>query len=483
MKKLLLFFLLISKSALLGQTVLNSFPLNFKNPLETGQILNVEDVKTHDIYVFASDDKNINILKYNKSLFLTNQFTDSIQTAKNRLLVGHSIGEDGNPLLYWGSPNLTNIRIIKYFLETKTTKALNFDFPESNEYIITTFQKNNTFYVLSKEKSKQHLLLYEFKNGNCEIKMFDLSAIPFQNETGQKFTLSTLIRYYPLQKMESDDFNSLDKTTNINKLYVLDDHIILSFDYNTKKTQILDLNIKTLDVTEKNFNQPVSKKTAKSSNSFYNDGRLFQIKANSDEFLFDIKDFESGKTVKSVVVSKNDTIQFKNSPLLLQINNQKPQELKTTNKFLRQLSNLSVGLSVLKNNNNSFITFGGFVEYISDFYYGQNNFGEQPQSQTKMVFFDSTLNSDFEFVIKKQSEPLAIDNLFYFISMNKNVSLQNILKLKEYYILGYYDTTSKQFVMRRFTDGLIRDDIGNPIMNKSQFSNPAAFEKLKLIEN
>lgn len=88
MKKLLLFSLLLYKSILLSQTVLNTYPLNLNNPLENGQALNVEDVKTHDIYVFAADDKKINILKYNKSLFLTNQFSDTLRNVDDRSLIG-----------------------------------------------------------------------------------------------------------------------------------------------------------------------------------------------------------------------------------------------------------------------------------------------------------------------------------------------------------------------------------------------------------
>ena len=486
MKKLLLFLLILSRSVLLSQTVLNSFPLNLNNPLEDGQILNIEDVKTHDIYVFAADTKNINILKYNKSLFLTNQFTDSIKNPLNRPLSGYSISEDGNPLLYWNFPNARNLKIVKYFLDSKTSRTLNFDFPENNEYIIGTFQKNNIFYVLGKEKDQKHLLLYEFQNGKCEIKMFDFSDYNFQTEKGQKFTFNGLIRNFPIQKIESGDFNSLDKTSGINKMYVLDDHIILTFDYNTQKTQVFDLNWQTLEVKEKIFTQPNSKKPAKSSNSFYSDGRLFQIKANSEEFLYDIKDFESGQTLKSVSVSKNDTIRFKNSPLFLQTNNQKPQELKTTAKFLKHLSDLSVGVSVFQNKKNNYVTFGGFVEYIVTRYYGLDDVadfnGTGAQSsyiQNKMVFFDSTLDSNLEFVNNKQSEPLAIDNIYYYLSINKNVSLQNILKLKDYYILSYYDADQKQFIIRKFTDGFIREDNGNPIMNKSQFSKPASFGKIK----
>jgi hypothetical protein len=456
--------------------------LNLNNPLENGQILNVEDVKTHDVYAFAADDKNIAILKYNKALFLTNQFTDSIRSAENRSLMGYSFSEDGNPTLYWGSDNLKNIKIIKYYLDTKNSKTLNFDFPQNDDYIISTFQKNNIFYILAKEKNEQHLLLYEFKNGKCEIKMFDFSGFNFQNEKGQSFTFSTLIRYYPIHKMESNDFNPLHKTTSINKMYVLEDRIILTFDYSAKKTQVFDLNTETLVVTEKNFNQPVSKKDSQNSNSFYSENQLFQVKANKDEFLFDLKDFDSGKIVKSISFSKNDTIRFKNSPLFLQTSNNKPQELKTIGKFLSHLSDLSVGVSVFKNKNNNFITFGGYVEYVAfSIDYGQNDFfndgnGQSQYTRTKTVSFDAALNPDFEFV-SQQSEPLAIDNIFYFLSITKNVSLENILKLKDYSILGYYDLVSKQFIMRKFTDGFIREGNGNPIMNKAQFSKPFRFNK------
>lgn len=490
MKKLFLIFCVFYNAVLFSQTVLNSFSLNLNRPLENGQTLNVEDVKTNDIYVFAADNKFINILKYNKSLFLTNQFTDSIKIAENRSLIGHSIGDDGNPILYWATDNLRNIRIVKYYLETKTTKALNFDLPPSNEYIITSFQKSNNFYMLSKETNQQHLLLYEFNNGKAEVKMFDLSGIQFQNERGQNLAFSTVIRYYPIEKMDHESFNSLDKTTNKTKMYVLDGHILLTFDYSSKKTQVLDLNLTTVDVIEKNFNQPVTKKVSKTSNSFFYENKLFQINAGKEELLFDIKDFNSGRTLKSVAVSKNDTIPFKNSPLFAQISEKKPQEIKTTAKFLKQLSALNTGISVLKNKENIFLSLGGFAEYeVSNFSYGQTNFfgdfdngfGGYSEYRSKMVYFDAMLNSDLEFVNSKQSEPLAMDNIFYYLSINKNITLQNILKLKDYYILGYYDPVSKQYIMRKFTDGFYYEE-KNPIINKAILSKPFSFDN-KSIRN
>lgn len=477
MKKLLFLFLLFSKTVLFSQTVLNSLPLNLNN-LNQSQILNIEDEANKDIYAFAWDNKNINILKYNKFFFLKSQFTDSIKQEKSRNLMGAIITEKKKPTLYWISQNYKNLVVSTYDLEKKTSESLNFIFPESHDYIITSFQQQTTFYILAKEKESDHLLLYKFKDGKCEIKMFDFSNFIFKNERNVAFSFSALIKRFPIRKMEQDILNPIDLASKINKLYVLKDRILLTFDYNTIKTQVFDLNTNTGEVEEKNFNQPLSKTASRNSNSFYYDKKLFQLKANKDEFLFDVKDFDSEKTIKTYSFLKNDTIAFKRSPFFMQIDNNRPQQLKTTAKFLKNLDGLSAGVSVIKNKKNTFITFSGFGEYF-DFYYSSNSFddfGERiPYSLSKMVYFDALLNENMDAAKDGQTEPLAIDNLFYFLNSNKNISLFDALKLKDYYILSYFDSGSKQFIIRRFTDGFMMENNGNPIMNKAQFSRPASF--------
>ncbi|TDO95412.1 hypothetical protein [Flavobacterium sp. 245] len=470
MKKILLFLLLLSQSILFSQTILNSSVLNLNKPSENGQLINAENIKTHEVFVFASDNKTINILKYNKSLFLSNQFKDTLRAEQKRVMMGYSFGEDGNPTLYWGSDNHKNIRIIKYNLETKTSNALSFDFPANTGNIITSFQKNNTFYVLSKEKDQEHLLLFQFKNDKCEIKMFNFTPFSFQNERGQAVSFSALVQYhYPIEKMETDDFSALDKTEKKSKMYVLDERIILTFDYNTKHTQVFSLNMQTNEVMEKIFDTPDTQTGPKTTNSFYLENKLYQISANSEQLLFSLKDFDSGKSIKNISVSKNDTISFKNSPMFLQVNGEKPQKLKTTAKFLKQLSTVNATLSAFKNRQYTFVTFGGFASYQSlsvNYGDGFNNV----QNASKMVFFDTAINSDFEFVKDSQIEPLAIDNLNYFMSTSKNIAMISILKVTDFYILGYYDTVSKSYIMRKFTDGFMDQSAGNPIINKAIFS-------------
>lgn len=481
MKKLLLLFVLFSKTVLFSQTVLNSLPLNL-NFMGKTQILNAQDEKSKDIYVFTWDNKNVNILKYNPSLFLANQFTDSIKHETSRDLIGYSISEDKKPALYWSSRDNKNILITNYNLDNKISESLKFDFPGNHEYIINCFQQNNTFYILAKEKDFEHLLLYKFEEGKCVVKMFDFSSFIFKNERNVPISFNALIKYFPLQKIDPDIYTPIELASSTSKMYVIQDHIILTFDNSLIKTQAFDLNIKTGEIKEKTFDLPASQTPFRTTNSFYSDNKLFQIKANKEFLLFEIKDFDSGKGIRNYSFSKNDTIPFMNSPFITQIDNNEPRQLKTTEKFLKSINGLPAGVSVFKNHKNSFITFSGFGEY-RDFYFSFNSaddFGERiPYSLSKAVYFDAMLSENLNFAKDYQSRPLAIDNLFYFLNSNKGIKLYDSLRLKDFYVLSYFDSGSQQFIMRKFTDGPMMQDDGNPIMNKSQFSKPFSFGSIK----
>jgi len=235
---------------------------------------------------------------------------------------------------------------------------------------------------------------------------------------------------------------------------MLKDHIILTLDYSPKKTQVFDINLENLDLNEKNFTQSSIQDPKKTSNSFYQEGKLYQINASESELLLDIKDYNSSQTIKSIKVLKKDIIHFKNSPLVIQKDNNKPTELKETKRFLKHLYTLDIGLSVFKNKQNTFITIGGTPKIDEPDYLDYTFFEDDftPIYRSESVYFESILDPNFEF-IHQEEQPLAIDNILYFLSLNKKITSKNILKYKDYYILGYYDNTAKQYVMRKFTDG------------------------------
>lgn len=462
MKQIFLFWSLVFSTVTLSQTVLTSYPLDLKSKSHSA-ILNAENKVTHDVFVFIADSDSLSILKYNSALFLTDKFVTSRQFVENKSLIGYSFSEDGNPTLYWFSEQEKSIIIIKYYFENKTSKALKFKIPLEEQSIITQYQKDNNFYLLLQYNEKQALTVFVFKNGIAEEKFLDFSSFTFRDRRTQQKTFNQILNENPIEKMDSGEYNPLYKAVAKSKLYTLPNRLILTFDQSIRKTQLFDINLENLEITEKTFMQPAGHKNPKTSNSFYHENKLYQVNVNSDELLFDIKDYNSGEAVKTFAVSKNDTIRFSNSPLLMQIENRRPKDLKKTSKFLKELASLSAGLSVFKNNKNLFITLGGSgQESKAIFINGHNMFddfmGDFPSSgyynldTNYSVYFESVWTKKFE-LTQETHEPLAADKMYYFIDSHKEVFLTNILKLNNYSILGYYDVNSKAYVLRKFIDG------------------------------
>lgn len=66
------------------------------------------------------------------------------------------------------------------------------------------------------------------------------------------------------------------------------------------------------------------------------------------------------------------------------------------------------------------------------------------------IYFESYFDKNFKH-LNKPFRPLYIDALGEFLIENRP-SVQNIYPFKNYVILNYYDSKSKEFVMRKFKD-------------------------------
>jgi hypothetical protein len=491
-KKIVILFLLFTNSVLFSQTILNSYPLDLKKSNGTEQILTAENKQTHEVFVFAADSENVSILKYNSSLFLVDQYKGPLKNIGDKSLIGYSFSADGLPTLYWSSKDYETITAIKYFFGNKTSKNVNFVFTSEKQYLAAQFQLENSLNLLVKDLEKNTLVLYSFDNGTVKEKVFDFSSFKFQDKNTKFVTFNHIIRENQIEQIDTEEYNPLFTSTAKSKLYILPNRFILTLDYNPKKTQIFDINIDTEEIKEKNFIQSSVQKPKKSSNSFFQDNKLYQTIASKEEFYLDIKDYNTTESLKSFHISKNDTITFKTSPLLIQREGGKAKELKTTKKFLNHLSYLDIGLSVFKNKENTLITLGGSPGiakqssmFLSSFYpsddfgFFDNGAAYYPPNyysgtiHTETVYFETVLNTNYEMVKQEQLGPLAIDNIYYFMSLNKQIALDNILKYKDFYILSYYDTASKQFIMRKFKDGFNSDDsFLNSVNPPSSFKKP-----------
>ncbi|MBW4361164.1 hypothetical protein [Flavobacterium taihuense] len=467
MKKLIAFLILIQCNFLLSQTILTTFPLELKKSKEYKQIINAENTNTHDVFVFASDKETLTILKYNSALFLSNQYSLPRPDLTYKLLAGYSFNNEENPTLYWSSEDLKKIMAVQYDLNTKTTVASNFDIQFSKESIVTSFQENNTFYILSQKDLSPKLMLYIFKNGNKEEKTLDFTSFKFENKKTEALTLNQILEVCPIEKMETNQFNPLFKGTQKTKLYVLKNRLLITLDHNYKETQVFDIDLSTFEIQEKKFPQPATKKQTGLSNSYYHENKIYQLTTNEDELIFEIKEYQSGETIKNILVPKTDTILFKNSPLWVQMSGQKPKEIKNTAKFLQRMLFLNVGLTVYKTPKSILITLGGTNEGQSnyDLSTGINasvsgNFTDIAYELLNYtgpttVYFESVFDKKLQHS-KQEQDPLAIDFISRFREEHFEVLFPSIIRYKNYYIMGYYDTYAKQYTMRKFIDGFDR---------------------------
>jgi len=461
MKQIFLFWSLIWSSVLLSQTVLTSYKVDFKIKKEQPEIVNAQNTITKDVFVFIASD-SLTILKYNSALLLKDKFVTSRQFVENRSLLGYSFSEDGNPTLYWFSGEEKSIILIKYYIENKTSRALKFQIPLDEKSILTYYQKDNNFYLIMREKTKEALTAFIFKNGMAEERFLDFSSFQFRDRKTQQKTFNQILNENPIEKMDSGEYNPLYKVTAKSKLYTLPNRLILTLDQSFRKTQLFDINLENLEIKEKTFIKPIGAKNPKTSNSFYHENRLYQLNVNADELLFDIKDYESGESVKSFAVSKKDTIRFANSPLLMQIENRPPKQIKNTAKFLKELSSLDAGVSVFKSRQNLFLTLGGsgsdsksisvngfnFDDFFGDF--PSNNYYNIETNYS--VFFESVWTKKLD-VIAGNREPFATDKIYNFLDSHKEAMIPNSIKLNNYTILSYYDVDAKEIVLRKFEDG------------------------------
>lgn len=461
MKQIFLFWSLIWSSVLLSQTVLTSYKVDFKIKKEQPEIVNAQNTITKDVFVFIASD-SLTILKYNSALFLKDKFVTSRQFVENRSLLGYSFSEDGNPTLYWFSGEEKSIILTKYYIENKTSRALKFQIPLDEKSILTYYQKDNNFYLIMREKMKEALTAFIFKNGMAEERFLDFSSFQFRDRKTQQKTFNQILNENPIEKMDSGEYNPLYKVTAKSKLYTLPNRLILTLDQSFRKTQLFDINLDNLEIKEKTFVKPIGAKNPKTSNSFYHENKLYQLNVNSDELLFDIKDYESGESLKSFAVTKKDTIRFANSPLLMQIENRPPKQIKNTAKFLKELSSIDIGVSVFKNRQNLFLTLGGsgsdsknisvngfnFDDFFGDF--PSNNYYNIETNYS--VFFESVWTKKLD-VTAGNREPFATDKIYNFLDSHKEAMIPNSIKLNNYTILSYYDVDAKEIVLRKFEDG------------------------------
>lgn len=444
-----------------AQTVLNQFPMELKKSSDYFQILNGEN-EQKEYFSFITDKQKCTLLKYNSALFFKDSLSVSRPSSDYDFMAGMTFSKAGNPQVYWASKDYQHIKLIDFDLENHTTTYLDYENDFKREKIIDAFTAENVFLVLSITPDNK-LKFTHFSNNGKNENSIDLGTKNTENGNSIDNHLISAIFDFGLTKIDTDLFTPLYIATAKVKRYLKENTYVLSFDVKDE-TSLISINLTDFSFKKEQF--PFEKFEKKSgSNSFLHQNILYQLTANSEALSLTGIDLKTKKTIETYRVNSSTEIDFKNTPLLQQSENGKTRELKNTAKFLSKIDFENVGISIYNTPNYNLFTIGGVREVAS----GGNialGFGltlggimggvlidpsavmESGNIQT--IYFESYFDKNFKH-LNKPFRPLYIDALGEFLSENRP-SVQNIYPFKNYVILNYYDSKSKEFVMRKFKD-------------------------------
>ena len=87
----------------------------------------------------------------------------------------------------------------------------------------------------------------------------------------EAITFSQILEVCPIEKIETNQFNPLFKGTQKTKLYVLKNKLLFTFDHSDNETQAFEIDLVTLEISEKNIPKTATKNYVSLSNSYYHE--------------------------------------------------------------------------------------------------------------------------------------------------------------------------------------------------------------------
>lgn len=463
----------------------------FTNTLKTDTTTPINNIypivnkENGDIAIFLVDENNINGYLLNNQFESKNKLTLTRTNTKYQVLIGNSISDENNFRVFFSNNSKNKFATSNFSFDKNTSdfKELNIDM--SNERFIQTISYENKFFLVTIEKLKSILYLYSFdKNNYFKKQTIDLTKERFVDQESLGETLYRIIKnsngtsgFQPnveITKIEENNPNTIELTSEKAKFYQKDNLFLISLDYNKNYTQIISVNLNDFNYTVKTRIKPLSEinNFEKQSNSYINGNYLYLFTTTKKEFSFTVQNIDSVNLIKTYSAKIGESIDFKNSPIILEggvYNSYK--ELEKTKKYLRKIKSSNIGISVYKFNNDYQITLGGTKEIKqgSPMMMPMGGLAMSIGSLTANLIFNPTLfafdsysNSLSTYILCRFNNQLehikgnyklnVFDKIKNEINGKKNIDSKTVFKYKDYYILGTYANYSRTLQLQKFKD-------------------------------
>ena len=473
----------------------------FKNYLKTSstgikQVIPIVNKKNDDISLFIVDATKVYGYILNSNFKITKQLSSDDRSRKYKILIGNSISEDNDYRVYFTNTKKDKFATINFSYNSNSSDFKEFTLKSKNEKFIQTAVIENKFYIISATKKTSILNIYSFDDdGNYVVTKVDFSKERFINRVNKNATLYELLTItgglygtkssVGVKKITENTPNSIEVASAFRKFYIREGKFVFSFDQNKSFSQLILVDIISFEKEVKRFKKPFNEiqSISKKTNTYLNGDYLYAIASTPEKFTFTIQNFNSGELVKEYSTTVNDSITFKNTPIIQKGGMYDDyRELEKTKKFLRKITTGDIGVSIHKAHNKYQITLGGKIEIARggsgmsigmpmgtpggfsigagaignigsvNIYFNPtfNNFNYY--SQTKSTYIKGLFDTDFNHVIGEIKDN-AFDKIKGFEEKDHYFPKgKTVFKYKDYYILGNYFSGSKEYRLKKFED-------------------------------
>lgn len=468
--KYIYLILFLATQLLSGQEILADFDLELKGLISKRNVFSI--VEDENIALFFDNKKEMKCYLLNDNKSISSEFIFERPQKKFKEILGYRV-EGDDYYIYFTNKKKNSFAVLDINFKTKKSSVEEIDLKLKSKFL-DAFSKNGSFYLLCLAENSV-IDLYRFNKKSSFKKLVyslrDKSLRLSENLiVSARYSLAT-----GLEKIDENTPNSIENTSNYNKIYTTENEIIITLDNSDFATKLISLNttnntskvkrIKHIDVRKE-------KERRMSSNSFYHQGKLFQLSTTKHNLAFSFYNIETNERSKVINLNVNDSIWFKNSSIIQKKSNgfDQQRELGKTKQFLRKVSAAKAGISIITIKGLDQITIGGVAEIASGGGFMMNGAGVSVSggaiggfgsvymtptfysygtySNTKSTFinclFDGSLNH-------KNGE--FLDNAFdkiktYEDSVADQLKLKTVFKYKNNYIFGYY--WNKKYKLRVF---------------------------------
>lgn len=372
-----LFFILVS---LLGfsQNEVLELPINYKSTFyDHKESLAISNEDTGDLVLFIEDEKSCKLLMLNKDLIFSSQLEIGILPRTFNSFIGYQINNNSNYTLFFTHKNKKKFGVINFDFDSNTSELIELDFKLHRESYVEGITHKNKFYLMSVTKSSSDVHFYMFDAiGNiANKKTVDFSFLNKIETNGftkkaSSYLVSSGFNYSgSLMKMDVNTPNAIEVTSKPNKLYVIDNNFVFTFDTDKDKTLVAILApSKEFDIILKEFDKPILEPTDLiNHNSYLYKEKIYQIVSSPKTLVFTIRDFNSNELLKVLNIKKDEEISFKNTSIIQEGTSfgNKTRTLEDTNKFLRKVSRGDIGIASYFSKGKYKITIGSEIERAS----------------------------------------------------------------------------------------------------------------------